>query len=171
MYVCCLEVEEVEEGRVVDGERGPRRGDARGRGGMAVRERGVREDAEAQVGRRSGEDAGWLGRGPELGLARCARRGGSRRAGVLCRHAGCRGVLSRGRRCEFEIRSLIRTRAAWQRRMLIGVAGPRGCSTREGRHSGGRSLVGSREGVVGGRGFSRVQHVRSPTKCCSRRSS
>jgi len=34
--------------------------------------------------------------------------------------------------------------------MLIGVAGPRGCSTREGRHSGGRSLVGSREGVVGG---------------------
>jgi len=28
-----LEVEEVEEGRVVDGERGSRRGDARGRGG------------------------------------------------------------------------------------------------------------------------------------------
>ena len=33
---------------------------------------------------KSGEDAGreWLGRGVELGLARCARRGGSRRAGT-----------------------------------------------------------------------------------------
>ena len=36
MDVCCLEVEEVEEGRVVDGERGPRRGDARGIGDKAV---------------------------------------------------------------------------------------------------------------------------------------
>ena len=31
-----MEVEDVEEGRVVDGERGPRRGDARGIGGEAV---------------------------------------------------------------------------------------------------------------------------------------
>ena len=37
MDVCCLEVEEEEEGRVVDGERGPRRGDARGIGGKARR--------------------------------------------------------------------------------------------------------------------------------------
>jgi len=31
-----LKLKEVEEGRVVDGERGPRRGDARGIGGKAV---------------------------------------------------------------------------------------------------------------------------------------
>ena len=51
-------------------------------------------------------------------------------------------VASFGRRCEFEIRSLIRTRAGWQRRSLRDVAGPRGRSTREGRQSGGRRLVG-----------------------------
>ena len=36
VHVGGLKVEEVEEGRVVDGERGPRRGDARGIGGKAV---------------------------------------------------------------------------------------------------------------------------------------
>ena len=36
MYAGGLEVEEVEEGGVVHGERGPRRGDARGIGGEAV---------------------------------------------------------------------------------------------------------------------------------------
>ena len=75
-YVGRLKVEEVEEGGVVHGGRGPRRGGSRGEGGEAVCERGVREDAGAQLGKRSGEDAGreWLGDGPELGLARCARR-------------------------------------------------------------------------------------------------
>jgi hypothetical protein len=50
-----------------------------------------------------------------------------------------------GRRCEFEVICLlIRTRAGWQRSSSNrDVAGPRGCSTREGRQSGGRSLVGA----------------------------
>jgi len=49
-----------------------------------------------------------------------------------------------GRRCEFRVISLmIRTRAGWQSSSSNrDVACPRGCSTREGRHSGGRSLVG-----------------------------
>jgi len=143
MYVGGLEVEEVEEGGVVHGGRGPRRGDSRGIGGEAVCEGGLREDAGARRGKRSGEDAGRerLWGGPELGLAQSARRGGSERAGVLGRTAGCRGVL--GRRCEYENRCLIRTRAGWQRRSWRDVAGPRGCSTREGRQSCGRSLVGA----------------------------
>ena len=67
---------EVEEGGVVHGERGPRRGYSRGIGGRGC-EGGVREDAGARRGKRSGEDAGreGLGGGPERGLARCARRG------------------------------------------------------------------------------------------------
>jgi len=36
VHVGGLKLEEVEEGRVVDDERGPRRGDARGIGGKAV---------------------------------------------------------------------------------------------------------------------------------------
>ena len=36
VHVGGLKLKEVEEGRVVDGERGPRRGDARGIGGKAV---------------------------------------------------------------------------------------------------------------------------------------
>ena len=36
VHVGGLKVEEVEEGRVVDGERGPRRGYARGIGGKVV---------------------------------------------------------------------------------------------------------------------------------------
>jgi hypothetical protein len=69
--VCCLEVEEVEEGRVVHVGRGPHLGDSKGIGEEAVCEGGVREDARARRGKRSGEDAGreWLGGGPELGLA------------------------------------------------------------------------------------------------------
>ena len=60
----------MEQGRVVHGGRGRRHGDAQGRGGQAVGEGGVREDAGARRGKRSGEDAGreWLGGGPELGL-------------------------------------------------------------------------------------------------------
>ena len=53
MDVCCLEVEDVEEGRVVHGGRGRRHGDAQGRGGQAVGEGGVREDAGAGLGERS----------------------------------------------------------------------------------------------------------------------
>jgi len=71
MYVGGLEVEEVEEGGVVHGGRGPRRGDSRGIGGKEVCEEGVREDAGARRGKRSGEDASreGLGDGPERGLA------------------------------------------------------------------------------------------------------
>jgi hypothetical protein len=47
-----LEVEEVEEGGMVHGGRGPRRGDSRGIGVEAVCEGEVREDAGAQRGRR-----------------------------------------------------------------------------------------------------------------------
>ena len=56
-----------------------------------------------------------------------------------------------GRLCEFGvICPLIRTRTGWQRSSSSrDVAGPRGCSTREGRQSGGRSLVGSREVFCG----------------------
>jgi len=56
-------VEEVEEGGMVHGGRGPRRGDSRGIGVEAVCEGEVREDAGAQRGRRSGEDAGRAGLG------------------------------------------------------------------------------------------------------------
>jgi len=68
-YVGGLEVEEVEEGGVVHGGRGPRRGDPRGIEGETVCEGGFREDAGAQRGKRSGEDAGRDGRGggPERG--------------------------------------------------------------------------------------------------------
>jgi len=116
MDVCCLEVKEVEEGGVVHGGSGPRRGDSRGIGGEAVYE-GSREDAGARRGKRSGEDAGreGLGGGSERGLAQCARRCGSRGGGVpVPSHAaGCRGVV--GCRCEFRVMCLmIRTRAGWQ---------------------------------------------------------
>jgi len=99
MYVGGLEVEEVEEGSVVHGGHGPCRGGSRGIRGEAVCEGEVREDAGAQRGKRSGEDAGreGLGGGPELGLARCARRGGSRR----------------GRRSRFE---------CWMQRRPLGAA-------------------------------------------------
>jgi len=50
--------------------------------------------------------------------------GGSRRAGVLCLNAGWRGV---GRRCEFEIRSLIRTRAEWLELNMLCDCVTRGC--------------------------------------------
>jgi hypothetical protein len=64
---------------------------------VTTREEGVGEDDGLRRGKRSGEDAAAgrarLGGGPEAGLARRARRGGSRRAGVLCLKAGCRGVL------------------------------------------------------------------------------
>ena len=53
-----MEVEEVEEGRVVHGGRGRRHGDAQGRGGQAVGEGGVREEARAGLGERSGEKSG-----------------------------------------------------------------------------------------------------------------
>ena len=56
--VGALEVEEVEEGRVVHGGRGRRHGDAKGIGGKAVGEGGVGEDAGAGLGERSGEEAG-----------------------------------------------------------------------------------------------------------------
>ena len=58
MDVCCLEVEDVEEGRVVHGGRGRRHGDAKGIGGKAVGEGGVGEDAGAGLGERSGGEAG-----------------------------------------------------------------------------------------------------------------
>ena len=58
MDVCCLEVEDVEEGRVVHGGRGRRHGDAKGIGGKAVGEGGVGEDAGAGLGEGSGEEAG-----------------------------------------------------------------------------------------------------------------
>jgi len=48
--VCGLEVEEVEEGGVVHGGRGPRRGGSRGIGGEAVCEGRVR-DAERERAR------------------------------------------------------------------------------------------------------------------------
>ena len=51
VHVGGLKVEEVEEGRVVDGERGPRRGDARGRGGMAGSGRMPRRRWGGGVGR------------------------------------------------------------------------------------------------------------------------
>ena len=88
-------MKEVEEGRVVDGGRGRRHGDAQGRGGEAVGEGRVREDAGTGLGEGSGEEAGCEGLGgrPEAGLARCAWRGGSRGAGVRGLNAGCRGVL------------------------------------------------------------------------------
>ena len=53
-----MEEEEVEEGRVVDGVRGRRHGDAKGIGGKAVGEGGVGGDAGAGLGERSGEEAG-----------------------------------------------------------------------------------------------------------------
>jgi len=58
-----------------------------------------------------------------------------------------------GRRCEFGVICLvIRTRAGWQSSSSNrDVAGPRGCSTREGRHSGGRSLVGATRRASWGR--------------------
>jgi len=76
-----LEVEEVEEGGVDHGERGPRRGDSRGgsvRGGGQGGCRGA-------AGERSEEDAGreGLGGGQERQLARCARRCGSKGTCVL----------------------------------------------------------------------------------------
>jgi len=58
VHVGGLELKEVEEGRVVDGGRGRRHGDAKGIGGKAVGEGGVGEDAGAGLGERSGEDAG-----------------------------------------------------------------------------------------------------------------
>ena len=96
VHVGGLKVEEVKEGRVVDGERGLRRGERRGEGSKALGEGGVGEDAGTGQGEGSREDAGGKGRcrRPELGLARCARRGGARRSGVLVAHeewsAGCR---------------------------------------------------------------------------------
>ena len=51
-----FEAEEVEEGGVVHGGRGPRRGDSREIGAEAVCEEGVRENAGAQRGKSSGED-------------------------------------------------------------------------------------------------------------------
>ena len=53
-----MEVEEVEEGRVVHGGRGRRHGDAKGIGGKAVGEGGIGEDTGAGLGERSGEDPG-----------------------------------------------------------------------------------------------------------------
>jgi len=58
-----------------------------------------------------------------------------------------------GRHCEFGvICQLIRTRAGRRRSSSIrDVAGPRGRSTREGRQSGGRSLVGATRRASWGR--------------------
>ena len=91
VHVGGLKVEEVKEGRVVDGERGLRRGERRGEGSKALGEGGVGEDAGAGLGERSGEDARreGRGRGPELGLARSARRVGARRAGTRLGNPGC----------------------------------------------------------------------------------
>ena len=80
-----LEVEEVEEGGVVHGGRGPSRRGLRRIGGEAMCEEGGRGGGRGAEGGENGEDAGreGLGHGAELGLARRARRGGLRRADGL----------------------------------------------------------------------------------------
>ena len=138
-------MEEVKEGRVVDGERGLRRGERGGERSKALGEGGVGEDAGAGQGEGSREDAGGKGRGrrPELGLARCARRGGARRSGVLVAHeewsAGCR--RGEGRVGGFAVNFLgpktIRGKRSNPHLLGSDVAGPRRCSTSEGRRGHG----------------------------------